>query len=78
MNILTFYFELNDISAGNYYVRIGFIGFGIKTIAGIEITKAKPVKDLGFLTLESFSENMDEFNVVEERDFIETKIDKRM
>lgn len=72
------YFEINKLPNNNYYAKIGFIGFETKVISNIIIDAANPVYDFGTISLTSFSENMDEFEVVEEKDLIETQIDKRV
>lgn len=72
------YFELNNLNNNNYYAKIGFIGFETKVINEIIIDDAHPVYDFGTIALNSFSENMEEFAVVEEKDLIETQIDKKV
>ncbi len=70
------YFEVDDLDHDIYYAKIGFIGYTTKVLEGIRINKKNPVFDIGTFQLASFSKNMDEFNVVAEKELVEIKIDK--
>jgi outer membrane receptor protein involved in Fe transport len=69
-------FEVEDIPLGNYYVEIDFIGYTKKIINHISISEKNSEFDIGTIQLESFAKNMDEFNVVDEKELVEIKIDK--
>jgi len=71
-------FIISKVPFGSYYAEVGFIGFETKTLPSITITKEQPLINLGNISLLSYAKNMDDFNVVEERDLIETKIDKKV
>jgi iron complex outermembrane receptor protein len=70
------HFEIQELAYDKYYAKIGFIGYKTKILDGIEINKSKPIFDISTFSLTSFSENMDEFNVVAEKELVEIKIDK--
>lgn len=70
------HFEINELDNDSYYAKIGFIGYKTMTVNSVAISKANPVYDLGTFPLPSFSKNMDEFNVVAEKELVEIKIDK--
>jgi outer membrane receptor protein involved in Fe transport len=71
-------FLLDKIPSGTFYAKIAFIGFQTSTIESIEINDNQLLKDLGEIKIASNAKDMEEFVVVEEKDIMETKIDKRV
>ncbi|MBI2279912.1 MAG: TonB-dependent receptor [Bacteroidetes bacterium] len=71
-------FEISKIPIGNFYVKVEFIGYEAKFLNDISITVEQPTKDLGQVSLASFSKNMDQFEFVDEKELMETKIDKKV
>jgi len=61
---------------GNYYAQISFLSFETKVINSIEITN-KDV-DLKKIKLVTSVKNLDEFNVVEDKNLMELDLDKRI
>lgn len=39
-------FNVTEIPLGSYYITIQYVGYDLKTITGIELTKRKPIKNL--------------------------------
>ncbi len=71
-------FEIANVPIGNYYVKIDFIGYEANFLNNISISNEQPSKDLGEVALSSFSKNMDQFEFVDEKELMETKIDKKV
>ena len=70
-------FEIAKVPNGNYYVKIDFIGFAPTQIPDVVISNSQKEIDLGKVELGSFSENMDQFEFVDEKELMEIKIDKK-
>lgn len=64
------------IPAGNYYAQISFLSFKTKTIKNISITNADV--NIKRIELEPSVANLDEFEVVEEKQLMELDLDKRV
>jgi len=71
-------FEIAKVPAGNFYVKVDFIGFEPKFFNDINVTNEKLELDLGEINLASFSKNMSQFEFVDEKELVETKIDKKV
>lgn len=71
-------FDLIKIPNGTFYLKVDFIGLSSKLIENIEISAENLNFEVGNITLESFAENMSEFEFVDEKELIETKIDKKV
>jgi len=71
-------FEIAKVPNGNYYVKIDFIGFAPTQIPDVVISNSQKEIDLGKVELGSFSENMDQFEFVDEKELMEIKIDKKV
>lgn len=69
-------FRLNDISNGNYSVRITFLGYATRTIPAVALTLEKPDADLGQILLASENIQLTEVTVTGEAALVENKIDK--
>ena len=71
-------FLLEDVAPGNYYLRIGFIGFITLSKANIEIKKGQKNLALGQIQLEPNVEQLQEVEITSEARVFETKIDKKV
>ena len=71
-------FELQGIANGNYYLKIDFIGLSPKLINNVLISDSNPKHNVGDVSLESFSKDMEQFEFVDEKELFETKIDKKI
>lgn len=71
-------FLIDQIPYGNYYVKIEFIGFTPLIVNNIIISETVKLVDLAEIKLAAFSKNMDQFEFVDEKELMETKIDKKI
>jgi outer membrane receptor protein involved in Fe transport len=71
-------FLVDKIPNGAFYVKIEFIGFEATIINNVEFSDTKNEVNLGTINLASFSKNMDQFEFVDEKELMETKIDKKI
>lgn len=71
-------FLIDQIPYGNYYVKIEFIGFAPLIVNDIIISETAKLVDLAEIKLAAFSKNMDQFEFVDEKELMETKIDKKV
>ena len=71
-------FMVDKIPNGIFYVKIEFIGFEATIINNIEFSDTKNEVNLGTINLASFSKNMDQFEFVDEKELMETQIDKKV
>ena len=70
-------FELEELRAGTYVLRISFIGHTTQDLA-ISITQEKPVLDVGNLNIEPDAELLKEVEVVGEKNSMVMKVDRRV
>ena len=70
-------FELEELKAGTYVLRISFIGHSTQHLA-ISITQEKPVLDVGNLNIEPDAELLKEVEVVGEKNSMVMKVDRRV
>lgn len=70
-------FEIKNMSPGQYYLSVNFIGFARKTIPLI-INVSKPVVDIGIIKLQTTDQKISEVEVVAEKQRVEFKIDRRV
>lgn len=71
-------FLVDKIPIGVFYVKIEFIGFEATIINNVEFSDTKNEVNLGTINLASFSKNMDQFEFVDEKELMETQIDKKV
>ncbi len=69
-------FKLEEVTTGNYILKISFIGFTEKVIPDITLTLSKPDYNAGVIQLAQDAVMLSEVEVVEEAPLVETKIDK--
>ena len=67
-----------DVRPGRYYLKAQFIGFGEKTIDGIQVGRNNLNVDLGTITLEESEVRLDEITVQGERTEMELRLDKKV
>lgn len=72
------YFEMTELSYGRYYIVIDFIGYEKMNINNIKLHPKQKEKDLGTVYLKHVAENIEEVEVIGERNFIEYKIDRKV
>jgi outer membrane receptor protein involved in Fe transport len=71
-------FELDNIPAGNYLLRINALGLTTKVVGDISISEEKPVKDLGTVSLAISSKTLDEVQINGEKNVMEMQVDKKV
>lgn len=71
-------FEIKKLPAGNFYIRVNFIGFERATISKIVLNPAKPTVDVGQIELKAASEQIGEVAVTAQKAQVEFKIDRRV
>ncbi|MDB5257994.1 MAG: TonB-dependent receptor [Chitinophagaceae bacterium] len=69
-------FQLNDIKPGLYFLKIQFIGYSIKTINSLLLTKSSPI-DLGLIALQE-DQSLHEVIVSGQQRTIDNKFDKQI
>jgi len=67
-----------EVPNGNYYVVVDFVGFSEKSFAGIEIGSGNRNMDLGDITLQLTTRDLDEVTVRAERSEMVMTLDKRI
>ncbi|MBC7569496.1 MAG: TonB-dependent receptor [Spirosoma sp.] len=68
-------FSLTRVAPGTYKILISFIGYKVKTIAGVVISKGE-VKDLGVIRLSTSTQTLAEVTVEGKKALIEDKVDR--
>lgn len=71
-------FEIKKLPAGNFYIRVNFIGFERATISKIVLNQAKPTVDVGQIELKAATEQIGEVAVTAQKPQVEFKIDRRV
>lgn len=72
-------FKLDNISEGNYFLTLQFIGFNKKNIPNISVTKQSKVIDLGVVIMDEDAANELSQVVIEtEKSLIQNSIDKKV
>ena len=71
-------FEILEISRGDYYIEVDFLGFEKLQVNDIHITGKNPVSNLGEISLKEGSTQLEEVAVVAERNIVDYKIDKKV
>ncbi len=70
-------FELNNVTEGEYYLKISFVGYNTKFIPNLKINKSSQKIDLGKITLSKVTYELDAAEVVGEKVSEELHLDKR-
>ncbi|MCB9317336.1 MAG: carboxypeptidase-like regulatory domain-containing protein, partial [Lewinellaceae bacterium] len=63
---------------GQYYLRLDFLGYQIRFIGNIALSKANPVADLETIALEAAANTLDEVIVRAEKSQVQMSLDKRV
>lgn len=71
-------FVLERIPAGRYMLRASMVGYPTKFIPGISITAGKPEAALGNIILSASSTQLNEVEVVAQRQIVEYELDKKV
>lgn len=71
-------FEIRDIPFGNYYLLVHFIGFQTERIDNIQLNTANRMYYTGEILLKEASENLEEVEILEEKNPLVYLIDKKV
>ena len=71
-------FILKNLSEGNYYLKISFVGYNTKYVSGIRLTKDKHQYDLGKVMLSKQTYQLEQAEVVGEKVSEELHLDKKV
>lgn len=71
-------FRIEKLSKGNYYLVAYFMGFQKKMISTLKIDTKTQVVDCGTITLEGINITLEDVDIVEQKNFVEYKLDKKV
>lgn len=71
-------FELNNVTEGEYYLKVSFVGYNTKFIPSLKINKSSQKIDLGKITLSKVTYELDAAEVVGEKVSEELHLDKKV
>lgn len=71
-------FSLNNISDGNYYLKVSFVGYNTKFVPSINISNNKPQVNLGKITLSKTAYEISGAEVVGDKVSEELHLDKKV
>ncbi len=71
-------FELDKVDYGNYYLRMGFVGYKTSYYSKVVLNNDNKTFDAGIISLSSSMENLEEVQVTAEKRQMETMIDKKI
>jgi len=71
-------FEFKKLALGEYNVVIRFMGFRKVLVAGIIINEKNNVSDVGTVTLKADVTNLEEVEIVGEKQLVEYKVDRKV
>ena len=71
-------FIIDNISDGNYYLKISFVGYNTRYVPGINLTKDKQQLDLGKIMLSKQTYQLDQAEVIGEKVSEELHLDKKV
>lgn len=69
-------FTYDGLSYGTYTLRISFVGFATKRITDVRLTRARPDRELGTITLAQRTAQLDEVTVSAERPAVDIQTDR--
>lgn len=72
------YFEIINLPFGDYYAIIDFIGYERYFVNDIQLSPKMKLQDLGTVYLRHLAVNVEEVEIVGERNYVEYKIDKKV
>ena len=71
-------FVLNDVPAGEYYLKVSFVGYNTKYVNDIKVAKEKNVTDLGTVTLSKATYELNGTEIFGENVSEELHLDKKV
>ncbi len=67
-------FAIDGLDTGTYRIKVDYMGYRTKIVAGVQVTKAG--KDLGDISITDNAHTMKEVTITRAKSFVENKIDK--
>lgn len=71
-------FMITELQPGSYYASVKFIGYESTTVSDLNITSDKRFAKAGLITLNASAQNLNELNVVADKQQVMYKIDKKV
>ncbi len=71
-------FEMTELAYGRYYILVDFLGYEKVNIEDIKLHPRQKEKDMGTIYLKHIAENIEEVEILAERNFVEYKIDRKV
>ncbi|MDR3666247.1 MAG: carboxypeptidase-like regulatory domain-containing protein [Ignavibacteriaceae bacterium] len=71
-------FILNNVTEGNYYLKVNLLGYSNKYISGIKVVKDKPQIDAGMISLSKSVLEIKGVQITGEKPSEELKLDKKV
>ncbi len=69
-------FIIENLPAGDYTVKVDYIGYNIKTTSGITLNDKHPVNNIGNLPISGSTKNLKDVTVTGTRNYMENHLDK--
>jgi len=69
-------FAINDVPYGTYTLRISFVGFATKRLTDVRLTRERPERELGTITMAQQTAQLQEVTVSAERPAMEMQTDR--
>jgi len=71
-------FTIDNVPYGNYFIKINFIGYGVKTMSGISINDNNTYMNVRTVYLETTATNLDAVTITGQKDQVEYNLDKKV
>jgi len=71
-------FTIDNVPYGNYFIKINFIGYGVKTISNVNINDNNTYMNIHTVFLETAATNLDAVTITGQKDQVEYNLDKKV
>ncbi|HPI30562.1 MAG TPA: TonB-dependent receptor family protein [Bacteroidales bacterium] len=71
-------FTIDNVPYGNYFIKINFIGYGVKTISNVNINDNNTFVNIHTVFLETTATNLDAVTITGQKDQVEYNLDKKV
>src|SRR5688572_17426715 len=72
------FFQLQNLSYGNYYLNISLVGYNSKKLSNLTISAENPSLSLGTIMVNSASRKISEVEIVAQKELVEYGLDKQV
>lgn len=69
-------FEIDNVRAGNYFLRVSFVGYHPEVVSEVTISQSNPQVDIGVVNLRVDTAELEEVEISAEREFMEIGVDR--